>query len=74
MEKSLQVRVAVLTGAASGIGQAIVSALGVADVTVHALTRGGVPQTSLSNGASISWHHVDLADDMAIAEFVARLR
>ncbi|AJD45356.1 SDR family NAD(P)-dependent oxidoreductase [Rhizobium sp. SEMIA 4085] len=74
MEKSLKGRVAVVTGAAGGIGQAIVSALGVAGVTVHALTRGGVPPSSLSNGASISWHHVDLADDRAIAEFVARLR
>lgn len=67
-------RVAVVTGAASGIGQAIVSAMASDGIAIHALTRGSIPALSISNGASISWHHVDLGDDLAIAEFVARLR
>lgn len=72
LKNPLQGRVAVVTGAASGIGRAIVSALSLQDVTVHALIRGAVPALALSNDSSINWHHVDLANDLAITEFAAR--
>jgi len=72
--RSMKDRVAVVTGGASGIGQAIVLAMADEGVTVHALTRGAIPAIRVRNGASISWHHVDLMDDRAISEFVARLR
>lgn len=69
-DRALQGYVAIVTGAASGIGQAIVQMLSELGVVVHALVRASSkPQIS---GALIHWHQVDLGDDQAIEAFVAQ--
>jgi NAD(P)-dependent dehydrogenase (short-subunit alcohol dehydrogenase family) len=67
-------RVAVVTGASSGIGKVIANALDAAGVSVHALSRR--PPGDRTDGKSDSaavWHDVDVTNDARVIEFSQHL-
>lgn len=61
-------RVAVVTGASSGIGKSIAGALKAEGAAVHCLSRHP-PHKNQKRKGSLFWHTVDVANDTSVAEF-----
>ncbi|QCO03699.1 SDR family oxidoreductase [Azospirillum argentinense] len=64
-------RVALVTGASSGIGAAATTALAEHGLTVHALARRADRLAALAEGHSVVPHTLDATDDSAVAALLA---